>query len=466
MKKSFLILICCLIFLTAVPLFSLAAVGPFVSDLAPVSSFVDLFEINHDYLALYSSDLTSGVLIEVVYPSLTVPLSISIASDDCYFYFSNISDVDYTCYINVRNLATGLIYYSEECTVLASATLTTSYSVPVLEEGATNYSPDYSILDTVVFFGDYQFTLEYLNNRFTVGSIEFSAQFSEDGYILSPLVEPAADLNNRFCVIANDNMAYLVSVSFSAISGTFTEDLVTCELSISSSGDYLISYFNHSDKMIYAQISLYDVSNGFYVSSSTRALLGNYSGRVTFSTYTPLEFPSCQTFGMSFVNSYAYNTNLPKILWNYDRLNAEGIAAQTTILLNQLYIINRNISNIYDFLVTELPSIEAWLRKLYDLFEDVYKSEGETYTDPPTQALDDYLADESAVYDVLPSNMVDNIDSAFGQANVDFSGNGAFGLIRSLMQSLVFDDSRLSGFVFFALAIGIAVLILGRKINA
>lgn len=222
---------------------------------------------------------------------------------------------------------------------------------------------------------------------------------------------------------------------------------------MNSVGNYELLVWNKGDSNFHFDvfINVFDVSNGYYVSSQVISVYGNlfYPTSVNLNL-SYVNFPNVKVYGLTFMNPNQYAVSLPSILWNFDRVNTEAIASGTLLLLNQLYAINRTLGDIEDILTLELMDLNFTLVQIYDILDRVYNSEPETFEQPTSDSLNDYLSDESQVYDVLPTNMVGNIDDVFGSGGDVFDGNGAFALIRGLMQGLVFDSPKLSAFVFFS----------------
>lgn len=117
---------------------------------------------------------------------------------------------------------------------------------------------------------------------------------------------------NRFFVYANDDEARLLLMSFYSAAGGLSFDSISCVLNITSSGDYRINYKNNTDNLVSLNVVVFDISNGFYITSNYTTLSSGVSGAIPISSY--LKYPSCQVFGLSVVNNYNYNLNLPKVL--------------------------------------------------------------------------------------------------------------------------------------------------------
>ena len=118
------------------------------------------------------------------------------------------------------------------------------------------------------------------------------------------------------------------------------------------------------------------------------------------------------------------------------------------------------ISSFYD-LFDNLKS------KLTDLFS-VFTEEQTTYAPIDEGELpSDYQAAEDEAFDAAGVGDLDsNIDSAFKDANSVFSNNNAYAFISGSMEQIVFGNVKISGLVIFSLAMGLCVLVLGRKLNS
>lgn len=452
MLRRFLSILCIILILGTSLVVGASAAVPLVTTLyEPENAVVNNFY--YEYLALFSD--TSGFLIQFRYLSV-LSLNVFLDTNGIRFMFTNFLPVDYQASVIVRDATSGRLLGEKAVYVPANSNHT------FLLSSLVNVSfSDFHFYQT---FPDSHFDLDYNSSYFAANSINWLPR-SESGYLLSVLPEPITDHSNAFIVFqSNGGTAYLLACNWTLTDDAL--DMLDIQLYVDSAGNYSLRVFNTSSASISFMWSLYDVSNGFYYDSGLVSIPAN---NLSYTTVTLgmnfVSYPNVKTYGISLLNEFSFPVNQPVILWNYDRLNAEAIAAQTLLILNQLYAINRSLGDIEDVLIRELMDLNYTLEQIYDILDRVYNSEPDTFVQPSSDAIQDYINDESAVYDVLPTNMIGNIDSALSDGAAVFDGNGAFSLIRSIMQGIAFNQPKFNGFILFSLAIGIAVLILGRRLN-
>ena len=126
------------------------------------------------------------------------------------------------------------------------------------------------------------------------------------------------------------------------------------------------------------------------------------------------------------------------------------------------------LTSLFDGLSSSISGFfDSLKNKLTDLFS-VFTEEQTTYAPIDEGELpSDYQAAEDEAFDAAGVGDLDsNIDSAFKDANSVFSNNNAYAFISGSMGDILFYNVKISGLIVFSLAMGLCVLILGRKVNA
>lgn len=84
---------------------------------------------------------------------------------------------------------------------------------------------------------------------------------------------------------------------------------------------------------------------------------------------------------------------------------------------------------------------------------------GETYSSVDTSAFDNYESLESELNKDFSGDLSSALDDSV------FTGSGAFAFIKDSFEELILDNPVISALVFFALSMGIVVLVLSRKVG-
>lgn len=82
----------------------------------------------------------------------------------------------------------------------------------------------------------------------------------------------------------------------------------------------------------------------------------------------------------------------------------------------------------------------------------------------PNVVIPDF-AEESSLGDALLIDYSDDLSSVFSDSDNIFSSNGAFALISNTFNQIIFGNLKLNSLILFCLCFGIAILIIGRKLN-
>lgn len=463
MKKCISFIVIAVVLFSCFALPSSAA-APLETQLSMPSNFLDAEGLEHDFFCIFND--TDGMLVELVYDPLIIP-TIRLLRSDLRIAFNNSTSSTSEIRIIFRTL-TGGSYFGETYMPLSAGESYEFFYNSIDSEltdkvsGYMNYVIPYSNFLYYFAIPDHVYLLSVASNVLLIhNTILWREAIGYD--LVSPLFEPVADSSNSFIVLQSNSNALLINLSHRVIDSSNLK--LDYQLVTDIRGNYQLYCYNRYQVSVQVYMNIYDVRNGFFINTKffTIPALGQINlFDQLYANLNVLTFNKAKCYGAALINTYEYIIGLPTIQWAYDQLIFDTVGSSVLLILSQLYQINGKLASFEDGFYDEMMMVYQYFEQLLD----IYNGKGESYTQPPTDALDVYLSDESKVYDVLPTGMVENIDSAFGSADVVFSGNGAFGLIRGLMQGLVFDVPKLSGFVFFALAIGIAVLILGRKVNS
>lgn len=464
---SILILVSCLI--------PSSAAAPLVTSLAEPDNFVDPNGFSHDFFCLFNDN--QGILFEIVYKDV-VP-TVRFLRSDLRIAFNNASSESTSIRIILRSL-TGGAYIGDTYMPLAVGESYTFYYSSVSSELTdkiptyASYIIPYSSFLYYYFIPDYSFQFTVASNILLMqNTINWKESVGYD--LISPLYEPVADTSNSFVVLQGASNALLINLTHRVIDSADLK--LDYQLVTDVQGNYHLYVYNRYTVSLNVYMNLYSVKTGFYINSENYSVpalgqLDLFSGFDLYSNLNALVFPNAKTYGASFINTFDYNVGLPTIQWAYDSLLVEAVASQTLLLLNQLYQINRSLSQFEQSFFEEMEMVYSYFEQLLD----VYNNPGFTFDEPSTAFIDDYLTDESKVFDSIDNainsnpgssgNLSSDLDSIFNNSNDIFNGSGSFALARYLLNGFIFEDSRLSSLIYFSLAMGLAVLVLGRRLSA
>lgn len=131
----------------------------------------------------------------------------------------------------------------------------------------------------------------------------------------------------------------------------------------------------------------------------------------------------------------------------------------TSQIILQLNNINTRLQSFQNQNHTDLVNIYATLTQIYDLLAQ------EQETQPPIEQesqIQDFIQAEGE----LNKDFSGDLQNQFNIAGNVFQDNSAYSFITNLMQSLVLSNVKINSLLIYALAIGLCVLVLGRKLNA
>lgn len=124
-------------------------------------------------------------------------------------------------------------------------------------------------------------------------------------------------------------------------------------------------------------------------------------------------------------------------------------------------------SQLQTWLWTTYPEYFSILSGKLDHIIDLLGGNEEITTVDPSvgENVSDRVNELESLESQVNRDYSNDISFAFGSSDQVFHGNNAFSWISSQIQSIVLDNPVLSAVVIFSLAMGIAVLALGRRIN-
>lgn len=138
---------------------------------------------------------------------------------------------------------------------------------------------------------------------------------------------------------------------------------------------------------------------------------------------------------------------------------AEYMSEEIWAINESLESIDVRLRSFYIRNHEDLLRIEGILTDIYNLLNE----EAPTIAAPEQEGqINDYVEAESA----LNKDYSSDLKSQFDVAGGIFDNNGAFSFLSTTFDSMILGDSNISSLIIFALAIGLCVLVLGRKINA
>ncbi|MCH5197916.1 MAG: hypothetical protein J1E34_03320 [Oscillospiraceae bacterium] len=169
------------------------------------------------------------------------------------------------------------------------------------------------------------------------------------------------------------------------------------------------------------------------------------------------------------------------ILWNNDAFINDNLTGIKNLLDSLAELEKLNFKLLYTFFQDYAEYLD-WFSNYFLQFgktttlqlEDIlfflqvlYKHLGGGDEIPPfdtedTSVLDDYQNAE----DSLMSDYGGQLEGALQYGNNVFASNSAFAFISETIQDLILNNAKLNMIIIFSLGLGLAVLVIGRKINA
>ncbi len=311
-----------------------------------------------------------------------------------------------------------------------------------------------SSLNPNLRFG-HRFHLTYANNRVFIpqgSTLTFSIRKLVSAIYLGPVDEFGADLNKFYYLDLGkltgyflyfydaDGKAHTVDTSMYEIFFVSDQAAITIRF---KSDIYELDVYQLRLFLNFGIDAFYNVGDGSYLSE---AVLSQYSSFSGMFGYAPLDFEI-----------------------RTDDEVVKGLLSSIIDSIKKLpLLIKSAFSSLFENLTSSVSGFfDSLKNKLTDLFS-VFTEEQTTYAPIDEGELpSDYQAAEDEAFDAAGVGDLDsNIDSAFKDANSVFSNNNAYAFISGSMEQIVFGNVKISGLVIFSLAMGLCVLVLGRKLNS
>lgn len=289
--------------------------------------------------------------------------------------------------------------------------------------------------------------------------------------------EPVPYASTSYFVLTYDiesRMNYLIM--FSPMSSTDVH--ISFTASVKSDGYWEFKAYPFTDDHPEITVSYFSLFDGSYIGSR---VISYNSSTFCYTFSTGWDHPSFQSFGVGLDSSVTQSGKyLSQIAWN----DATDPSTYTT-WLNQIYSKLGEIDLNTDGIESQLSSISSQLTLFYNLFNSYQMQQHTDLVNLYNKVIDIYnvlseesetrapaIENESEVQNVLQNEAALNKDFSgdlnqqFDVAGNIFEGNSAFSFISNLFQDLVLSVSQLNSLIIFSLAIGLCVLILGRRLNA
>lgn len=335
---------------------------------------------------------------------------------------------------------------------------------------------------------DYTFS-KYNNPTLTFGH-RFDLSYN-DGSVLIPEGNSLTFTVRNFysSVFPNDNFedsAWLDMTKYKSFSMYFYDfngtaylvDKDMYELSIAQDNS-LITVKMHSDMYDFDIYKLrliiafdfnafYNYTNDFYYTEDS--FLSNGSIKFEFGyAFLSFDIDSDEQVTTGLLTSII---EYVKSIWDSIKNLPANIKTSLTSLFDKISSgisnLGTSISGFFDSLKTKLTNLFKGVTDGISNLFGVMTEEQTTYAPIDEGELpSDYQNAEDEAFDSAGvGDLGSNIDSAFNNADSVFSNNNAYAFISGSMGDILFYDVKISGLIVFSLAMGLCVLILGRKVNA
>lgn len=430
------------------------------------TNFVDFNDGYHYFYGLTDSSFTSTFILELAVrregSSSAIRSTLTSTNNSLVWSFSNVGGsgtryVDYTIYT-----ISGMIRYYG---YLEFSTASFSFSY---EELWFEGQPSLSIIkyvDPVGDTSDISVTYSFSGPRELAYNLFYFSNTNDGINFISVLPEPVADQYNSYVLIANELNCFLCCISSAAP--------ILNEIPIRFVADdrWIFQFVNTGNNTSATfLISVFDATSGRYVTMSEVNVPANtiQNWGFTNSYADPTSYPYCTTYGCMLDNTvYEYPISRVPITFNYN-----GSTDSLLLLIyNSIIMFHRDISqelvNSFNQIISDFGLSNSLLSDVKSILNDILNTlitESNEYPQVTSDALNDFMDSESKVFDSIDPDYYDKSVSLFDNNNI--TNGTTFQLLRSIMNTLVFNNSKLSSLVIFSLTIGLAVLILGRKLNA
>lgn len=303
-----------------------------------------------------------------------------------------------------------------------------------------------------------------------ISILPFSFASQVNGVVYTSLPEPIPTENTKFLVVTDTSgvkapLIFMFSSSvFSDFYITYTPSLQDIKLDI---------YYTGNASPQYMHMCIFNLLNGTYVGFSSFSVSLLYQYRNTSLN----GYNSFISFGVDVINSNGARTALVEwnkdIEWNIYNLLSNSLSA----IQSDLFNIDFNSESIlrdlrsyvswventfYPYFTTQTTNIINRLDTIISLLGGEYSS---SEIDLPEDQQSD-INELASAEDVIRGDIQGGMNSAFSDYGQVFTGNGAFALIKNGIESIILSNSKLNALIIFALTLGIAIMLIGRRIQA
>lgn len=331
----------------------------------------------------------------------------------------------------------------------------------------------------------------------------FSFAAQPDYYAAIPRPVPSDHVKYVVAQTAEGDGPYLFVVSIPTI---IPSENFKFQFSTASGGEFYLHLYNYNPLGFSLYYYKYDL-NGNFISTNIIPITAKDSTfsvnlifwfDVHYQLIDPFDIPVADGYGVlttdlaniawsdatdpqvytTWLNSI--NAKLNEIDNNTDNVEAQlsDISSQLSLFYSVFNSYQSQIIGNMSTIITSLNSLNSRLntfaqqnhydlQQIYTMLSQIYAllSE-EPETRPPA------IGNQDEVNDVLHSEAALNKDfsgdlqNQFNVAGNIFDGNSSFGFISNLFSDLLLSNASINGLIIFSLAIGLCVLILGRRLNA
>lgn len=287
---------------------------------------------------------------------------------------------------------------------------------------------------------------------------------------------PVPTFNTKFVLVQNETQteSYLYMIS---IPGIITQDVFfqANPTSWSNIDINCISAHGLSFSVSVIKFNLY----GHFVSHTIIDIPSDLDASPVLSLSLP-DAVFIDFFDIPVLDNGMFWQHIPSVAWN-DATDPDVYTTWLNSINSTLNEIDSNTDNIEDLLSSINLELDLFnnvfnsykseqhsdLQNIYSKLDEIYQllNEEESTRAPAIEnesEVQNVLQDEAA----LNKDFSGDLNQQFNVAGNIFESSSAFSFISNLFQELVLDVPALNSLVIFSLAIGLCVLILGRRLNA
>ena len=149
-----------------------------------------------------------------------------------------------------------------------------------------------------------------------------------------------------------------------------------------------------------------------------------------------------------------------------DRINStlDDINTDTSSIDDQLKDVNSQLDLFYSLFNSYQMQQHHDLLDIYNKVSDIYdlmSEEASTYAPVEESEIDEFLSAEAE----LNKDYSADLENQFQSAGSVFDNNSAYSFISNLFSNLLLSNTSINSLIIFALAIGLCILVLGRRLN-